>query len=135
MDPGCKADAEGAGKPAQEGMEAEGQGGQGRPKRAVGRPRKTAVASFEVATESGRKRSAEWSLADQVASLRSLVQELVKQNQEKQDREEHVQTEVESLRKETEELRKTIQAWRQEQLVKEEAKDQGHKAFQSAVHE
>jgi len=45
-----------------------------------------------------------------------LVQELVKQNQEKEEKEERVQAEVKSLRKETEELRKTIQAWRQEAL-------------------
>jgi len=64
-----------------------------------------------------------------------LVQELVKQNQEKEEKEERVLAEVESLRKETEELRKTVQAWRQEQLAKEEVKDQGQKAFQSAVHE
>ena len=58
-----------------------------------------------------------------------LVQELVKQNQEKEEKEERVLAEVESLRKETEELRKTVQAWRQEQLAKEEVKDQGYKAF------
>lgn len=107
---------------------------QGRPKRAVGRPRKAeaSATSFEAATGAGRKRSAEWTLADQVASLRIIVEGLALQHQE---REGQLQDEIKSLRKETGELKETIQAWRQEQQAKEKAKDQGQEAFQSALQE
>jgi hypothetical protein len=105
---------------------------QERPKRAVGRARKAAtpVGSFEIATKAGRKRSAEWSLADQVAGLRVLVEVLVKQHQE---REEHIQEETRSLKKELGELKETIQAWRHDQVAEERTKKQEQKAFQAAV--
>jgi hypothetical protein len=56
-------------------------GVQERLKKAVGRARKTATpaVSFEAPAEAGRKRSAEWGLANQVAGLRVLVEGLVKQ--------------------------------------------------------
>jgi hypothetical protein len=110
----------------------EAQGPQGRPKRVVGRPKKVATpaVSFEAATEAGRKRTAEWSLTDQVAGLRALIEGLAKQHQE---REEHLQDEIRSLKKETGELKVTIQAWREEQLADEKAKKQDQKAFQTAV--
>jgi hypothetical protein len=75
---------------------------QERPKKAVGRARKTATpaASFEAAAEAGRKRSAEWGLANQVAGLRVLVEGLVKQE------------ETRSLKKELGDLKEIIQAWR-----------------------
>jgi hypothetical protein len=105
---------------------------QERPKRAVGRAKKAAtpIGSFEIATKAGRKRSAEWSLADQVAGLRVLVEVLVKQHQE---REEHIQEETRSLKKELGELKETIQAWRHDQVAEERTKKQEQKAFQAAV--
>ena len=110
------------------------QGPQGRPRRAVGRPRKAATpaASFETATEAGRKRTAEWSLTDQVAGLKVLIEGLAKQHQE---REEHLQDEIRSLKKETGELKSTIQAWREEQLAGEKAKKQDQKALQTTIQE
>jgi hypothetical protein len=110
------------------------QGPQGRPRRAVGRPRKAATpaASFETATEAGRKRTAEWSLTDQVARLRVLVEGLAKQHQEREDL---LQEEIRSLKKETGELKSTIQAWREEQLAEEKAKKQDQKALQTAIQE
>ena len=105
---------------------------QGRPKRAVLRSQREASISFEAVTGAGRKRSAEWSVADQLAALRILVEGLVKQHQEK---EEHAQDEIRGLKKEMEGLKGTIQAWRQEQLAAEKAKGQDQKAFHTAIQE
>jgi hypothetical protein len=103
-----------------------------RPKRAAGRPKKAATpaASFEAAAEAGRKRSAEWSLADQVAGLRAAIEGLAKRHQERED---HLQEETRSLKKELGDLKETIQAWREDQVTEERTKKQEQKAFQAAV--
>ena len=121
----------GGGQRGKEGME-EVPPLQGRPKRAVLRSQREASISFEAVTGAGRKRSAEWSVADQLAALRILVEGLVKQHQEK---EEHAQDEIRGLKKEMEGLKGTIQAWRQEQLAAEKAKGQDQKAFHTAIQE
>jgi hypothetical protein len=65
-----------------------------------------------------------------VAGLRILVEELVKQHEE---REEHLQEETRSLKKELGELKGTIQAWRQDRVAEERTQKQEQKAFQAAV--
>ena len=138
MDPGIRNVSVGA--PSQEMAEVEGskrgEGGpagslepQGRPKRAAARSKKAigAAANFEIAAEAGRKRSAEWSLADQVASLKVILEGLVKQHCK---REEQMQEEIKNLRQETRELRDAVQGWKQIQLGEERAKSQAQAAFQ-----
>ena len=91
--------------------------------------------SFEAVTGVGRKRSAEWSLADRVAALRILVEGMAKEYHDNQQKEQCMQEEFKSLRQETKELKDILNASRQEQLAAEKTKSQDQKAHHIAFQE